>query len=79
MPYMPMTPLGAYQGLAVVDLVNFDHLSYDYFIIIIIVPLSHYVGSAQPISSAILFYYSSSPCSLLLFSCHPSHSPSIFS
>jgi hypothetical protein len=29
-------------------------------------------------SSSILFYHSLSPWSFLLFSCHPSHSPSIF-
>jgi hypothetical protein len=36
-------------------------------------------GRQNMLSSSILFYHSSSSCSLLLFSRLPSHSPSIFS
>jgi hypothetical protein len=42
-------------------------------------PYSTKWGWHSMFSSFMLFYHSSSACSLFLFSCHPSHSPSIFS
>jgi hypothetical protein len=68
------------EKIALFEVRNKRNFSYQYQVTIhiIIIPYPTKWGRHNMFSSSILFYHSSS-CSLLLFSCHPSHNPSIFS